>query len=133
MKIRDSVLTRKGFLEKKKMPPPPPPPNPARVVILVDDTSSRPVLHFYQVSTNYCEGYSSYRVDKKSNSNTRKGYNSKSKKARVVIFVRNTPSRPVLHFYKVSAKFAEGYSSNQIQTQEMVITPKVKNPKLAFL
>ena len=36
-----------------------------RVVILVHDTSSGPVLHFYQVSSKYSKGYSSYRVDKK--------------------------------------------------------------------
>ena len=28
---------------------------------------SRPVLHFYRESTKYCEGYSSYRADTKSN------------------------------------------------------------------
>ena len=37
----------------------------ATVVILVHDTSSCPVLHFYQVSPKYSKGYSSYRVDKK--------------------------------------------------------------------
>ena len=58
--------TRKGFFRKKKKkkkkktgspphPHPPPPPNQARVVILVDDMSSRPVLHFYQESSKYCE------------------------------------------------------------------------------
>ena len=36
----------------------------ARVVILVHDTSSHPVLHFYQVSSKYSKGYSSYRADK---------------------------------------------------------------------
>ena len=36
-----------------------------RVVILVRDTSSGPVLHFYQVSSKYSKGYSSYRADKK--------------------------------------------------------------------
>ena len=37
----------------------------ARVVILVHDTLSCPVLHFYQVSSKYSKGYSSYRLDKK--------------------------------------------------------------------
>ena len=37
----------------------------ARVVNLVCDTSSRPDLHFYQVSSKYSKGYSSYRADKK--------------------------------------------------------------------
>ena len=78
-------VTRKGFLEKDKcppqLPPPPsapkPPPTPP-VIILVDDMSSHPALHFYQVSSKYCDGYSSYRADTKSNSNTRRGDKSKS-------------------------------------------------------
>ena len=37
----------------------------ARVVILICDMSSRPGLHFYQVSSKYSKGYSSYRGDKK--------------------------------------------------------------------
>ena len=36
-----------------------------RVVNLVRDTSSGPVLHFYQVSSKYSKGYSSYRADTK--------------------------------------------------------------------
>ena len=36
-----------------------------RVVNLVSDTSFRPVLHFYQVSSKYSKGYSSYKADKK--------------------------------------------------------------------
>ena len=35
-------------------------------------------------------------------SNKTKGDNSKSKKGRVVILVRDTSSGPVLHFYQVS-------------------------------
>ena len=35
------------------------------LVNLVCDTSSRPDLHFYQVSSKYSKGYSSYRADKK--------------------------------------------------------------------
>ena len=42
----------------------------ARVIILIHDTSTRPVLHFYQVSSKYSKGDSSYRVDKKFNSDT---------------------------------------------------------------
>ena len=34
--------------------------------------------------------------------NKTKGDNSKSKKARVVILVRDTSSQPILHFYQVS-------------------------------
>ena len=37
----------------------------ARAVNLVCDTSSRPDLYFYQVSSKYSKGYSSYRADKK--------------------------------------------------------------------
>ena len=73
-----------------------------RVVILVRNTSSGPVLHFCQVLSKYSKGYSSYRTDEKSISNKTKGDNSKSKKARVVILVRDMSSGPVLHFYQVS-------------------------------
>ena len=73
-----------------------------RVVILVRDMSPCPILHFYQVSSKYYEGYSSYRADKKSISNKTKEDNSKSKKARVVILVCDMSSGPVLHFNQVS-------------------------------
>ena len=43
-----------------------------KVVILVRDTSSHPVLQFYQVPPKYSEGYSSYRADTKSISNKTK-------------------------------------------------------------
>ena len=49
---------------------------------------------------------------------------------RVVIFVRNTSSRPALHLFQASSKYSVGYSfyraetRNQIQTQEMEITKK---------
>ena len=82
-----------------------------RVVILVRDTSSGPVLNFYQVPSKYSEGYWSYRADTKSFANKTKGDNSKSKKARVVNIVSNTPSCPDLHFYQVSSKYSKGYSS----------------------
>ena len=81
-----------------------------RVVILVGNTSSGPVLHFCQVSSKYSKGYLSYRADTKSFSNTTKGDNSKSKKARVVNLVCDTSSRPDLHFYQVSSKYSKGYS-----------------------
>ena len=82
-----------------------------RVVILAHDTSSGPVLQFCQVPSKYSKGYSSYRADTKSFSNKTKGYNSKSKKGRVVILVPDTSSGPVLHFYQVSSKYSKGYSS----------------------
>ena len=73
-----------------------------RVVNLLRKTSSFPILQFYKVPSKYSEGYSSYRADKKSISNKTKGDNYKSKKARVVILVRDMLSGPVLHFYQVS-------------------------------
>ena len=51
------------------------------------------------------------RADRKFISNKAKGNNSKSKKARVVIFVDKMLSCPVLHFYQVSSKYSKGYSS----------------------
>ena len=50
-------------------------------------------------------------MDTKSFSNKTKDDNSKSKKGRVVILVRDTSSGPVLHFYQVSSKYSKGYSS----------------------
>ena len=73
-----------------------------RVVILVRNTLFCPILQFYQVPSKCSEGYSSYRTDEKSISNKTNGDNSKSKKARVVILVRDKSSGPVLHFYRVS-------------------------------
>ena len=69
-----------------------------RVVILVCGTLFGPVLHFCQVPSKYSKGYSSYRADKKSISNKTKGDNTKSKKAKVVILVRDMSSgrRPTL-------------------------------------
>ena len=72
-----------------------------RVVILVRNTPC-PILQFFKVPSKYSEGYSSYRTDEESISNKTKGDNSKSKKARVVILVRDTSSGPVLHFCQVS-------------------------------
>ena len=73
-----------------------------RVVILVRNMSSCPILQLYKVPSKYSEGYSSYRADEKSISNKTKGDNSKSKKARGVILVRNMLFGLVLHFYQVS-------------------------------
>ena len=49
--------------------------------------------------------------DKKSNSNTRRGDNSKSKKAEVVILVRDMSSGPVLHYYQISSKYSKECST----------------------
>ena len=81
-----------------------------RVVILVRDTSSHPVLYFYQVPSNYFERYSCYRADTKSISNKTKGDNSKIKNARVVILVHDKKSRPFLHVYQVQSNISKGYS-----------------------
>ena len=63
-------------------------------------------LVLFYISTRYhqniSEGYSSYRADKKSIANKTKGDKSKTKKARVVILVRDMSSGPVLHFYQIS-------------------------------
>ena len=56
------------------------------------------VLQFYQVPSKYSEGYSSYSAEEKSISNKTMEDNSKSKKARVFILVRDMSSVPVLHF-----------------------------------
>ena len=107
------MTTRKVFFffrkkNLKSSTPPvhtlPTPNQPASGVIPVNNTLSRPVLHFYQVSSKYCVGYLSYRVDTESKSNTRRGDNSRSKKARVVILVHNTSSCPVHHFCQVKLK-----------------------------
>ena len=91
----------------------------ARVVNFVRDTSSCTVLHFYRVRSEYSEGYSSYRADTKSISNKTKGSNSNSKKAKVVILVRDTSSCSVLHFYQVSSKYSIEFSSYRADTQSM--------------
>ena len=44
-----------------------------------------------------------------------RGDNSKSKKGRVVILVREMSSGLVLHFYQVSSKYSKGYSSYRLE------------------
>ena len=88
----------------------------AGVVFLVRDTSSWPVLHICEVSWKYSKRYSSYRADTKSYLKWSRGNNSKSKKARVVILVRDTPSWPVLHICEVSWEYSKGYSSYRADT-----------------
>ena len=106
VETKSNSNTRRGNNSKSK-----------NVVILVCDMSdlvhnmlSHPVQHFYEVKFEKSKEYWSYRLDMKSNSNTRRGYNSKSKKARFVILICNTSTRPVLHFYQVSSKYSVGYS-----------------------
>ena len=101
LELDKTIITRKGFLEKKTNVLPP---DPTTVVILESNMSSRPVLHLYQASSKYSVGYSCYRAEtRNSNSNTRRGDNSKSKKAEVVILVCDMSSGPVLHYYQVSS------------------------------
>ena len=70
-------------------------------------------------------------------SNITKGDNTKSKKDRVAILVRDTSSDPVLHFCQVPSKYSKGYSSYRADTKSSnktrVITPKVKKAELSFL
>ena len=69
--------------------------------IIVRNTLPCPIVQFCKVPSKYF-GYSSYIVHEKYSINKTKGDNSKSKKVRVVILVRDTSSGPVLHFYQVS-------------------------------
>ena len=80
----------------------------ARVVILVRDTLSWIVLHNCEVSWLYSKGYLSYRGDTNMHKKS-KGYNSKSIKARALIFVRDTSSWPVLHNCEVSSKYSKRF------------------------
>ena len=64
----------------------------------------------------------------KSKPNTRRGDNSKSKKAGAVILVRNTSS-PVLHFYRVSSKFSEAYLCYRVDTKSISNTRRRDNSK----
>ena len=96
---RNPIQTKEGEITPKVRKP---------VVILVRNMPSCPVLHFYQVLSKYSERYSCYRADMKSNSNTIRGDNTKSKKAKVVILVRVRLSRTVLHFHQVSQKYSKG-------------------------
>ena len=89
--------TRRGDNSKSKK---------ARVVILVHNTSSRPILHFYQISSKCSKGYSCFWAVTNSSLNTERGGgggggggDSKSKNVKVVILVRGTSSCPLLHFY----------------------------------
>ena len=74
-----------------------------RVVILVRNTSSCPILQFYQVPSKYSEGYSSYRADEKSISYKTKGDDSKSKKDRMSFLYA---TRRLVLFY-ISTKYHE--------------------------
>ena len=89
----------------------------ARSVNLVCDVSSRPDLHFYQVSSKYSEGYSSLREHKKFYTDA--DADAKSKKGRVVILVCNTSSCPILHFYQVPSNNSIWYYCYRADTKSM--------------
>ena len=65
--------------------------------------------------------------------------NTKSKKGRVVILVRDTSSCPVLHFYHIPSKYFKWYLSYTVdtksisKTKQREITPKVRKVELPFL
>ena len=107
---RNPIQTKEGEITPKVRKP---------VVILVRNMPSCPVLHFYQEISKYLERYSCYRADMKSNSNTIRGDNTKSKKAKVVFLVRDKLSRTVLHFHQVSQKYSKGYSTYSADTKSM--------------
>ena len=65
---------------------------------------------FLQVSSKYSKGYSSYRADKKFYADTDTDADT-DEKARVVNLVCDTSSCPDLHFYQVSSKYSQEYSS----------------------
>ena len=83
----------------------------ARVVILVRDTLSCPVLHNCEVAWLYSKRLSSHGADTKLHLKLSRGNNSESMKARVVICVRDTLSRLVLHNCEVSWLYSKGYLS----------------------
>ena len=58
-----------------------------------------------------------------------KGDNTKSKKGRVVILVRDTSSGPVLHFCPVPSKYSKGYSSYRADTKSFSNKTKGDNSK----
>ena len=101
--------------------------------------ATRRLVLFYIPSKyhrNIPKGYLSYRADTKSFSNKTKGDNSKSKKGKVVILVRDTSSGPVLHFFH--RNIPKGIrvterTQNLFQIKQRVITPKVRKAELSFL
>ena len=89
----------------------------ARVVILVCDTSSWPVLHNYKVSSKYSKRFSSNGEDTKLHLKPSRGNNSERMKARVIILVRDTSSRPVLHNCEVSWLYSNRFLSYGADTK----------------
>ena len=99
-----------------------------RVVILVQDTLSCPVLHAYQVPSKYSKLYSSYRVDTKSISNTKKRDNSRSKKELSFLYATHR----LLLFY-ISTKCHQNIpKSIQVTEQTRSFTPMRSLPKTSY-
>ena len=58
-----------------------------------------------------------------------KGDNAKSKKGRVVIFVRDTSCSPIQHFYQVLSKYSEGYLCYRVDMKSLSNKTKGNNSK----
>ena len=61
--------------------------------------------------------------------NITRGDNTKSKKGRVVIFVTDMSSGPVLHFSQVPSKYSKGYLSYRVDTNSFSNKTKADNSK----
>ena len=109
-----------------------------RDVILVRDILSWPVLHNCAVSWLYLKRFSSYGADTKLHLKPSRGNNSESTKARVVDFVCDTLSWPVLRNCEVSWLYTKRYSSYRADTNmhkniKWQITQKVLKRGLSLL
>ena len=72
---------------------------------------------------------SGHEINGLSLSNITRADNTKSKKGRVVIFVTDMPSGPVLHFYQVPSKYSKGYSSYRVDMNSFSNKTKADNSK----
>ena len=96
------------------------PSNHARVVILVRNTSTRHVLHLYQVSSKYSEGYLCYRAETRNQIQAQEGeITQKKKRSKVVNRVCDMSSGPVHQYYQVSSKYSKGCSTYTADTKSM--------------
>ena len=99
----------------------------ARVVRLECDRSSSPDLHFYQVSSKYSKGYSSYRVDKKFYANTDADVNADTNK----ICPQNNISPPTPLMVVVVVCVEVGGDGGADIIKNALSTLFTKNPLLA--
>ena len=101
------------------------------LVILVGNKLSCYVLHFYQV---YCEGYSSYKADTKSNSNTREITPKESQSCHSCMqHVIWSCSTFLPFIIKIFGRVFVLQSRHKIKLKHKKKTPKVRKPKLSFL